>query len=117
MHVGRHTTAQSAEIQFFGVHLSMWLSVGKRMPRRNAPDNFFFRGTGLPTVMRKNQPLVPRSNIAGSWTRGGGYWTALIPDSENSLKYRLINRLCQLIQVWVMVRLTRTLTLTWHTIS
>ena len=22
--------------------------------------------------MRKNQPLVPRSNIAGSWTRGGG---------------------------------------------
>ena len=34
--------------------------------------NFFFCGTGLPTVMRKNQPLVPRSNIAGSWTRGGG---------------------------------------------
>ena len=25
--------------------------------------NFFFRGTGLPTVMRKNQPLVPRSNF------------------------------------------------------
>ena len=23
----------------------------------------FFRGTGLPTVMRKNQPLVPRSNF------------------------------------------------------
>ena len=22
--------------------------------------------------VRKNQPLVPRSNIAGSWTRGGG---------------------------------------------
>ena len=27
--------------------------------------NFFFRGTGLPTVMRKNQPLVPRSNFGG----------------------------------------------------
>ena len=34
--------------------------------------NFLFRGTGLPTVMRKNQPLVPRSHIAGSWARGGG---------------------------------------------
>ena len=34
---------------------------------------FFFCGTGLPTAVRKNQPLVPRSNIAGSWTRGGGY--------------------------------------------
>ena len=22
--------------------------------------------------VRKNRPLVPRSNIAGSWTRGGG---------------------------------------------
>ena len=22
--------------------------------------------------MRKNQPLVPQSNIAGSWARGGG---------------------------------------------
>ena len=33
---------------------------------------FFFRGTGLPTAVRKNRPLVPRSNIAGSWTRGGG---------------------------------------------
>ena len=32
--------------------------------------NFFFRGTGLPTAVRKNQPLVPRSNTAGSWTRG-----------------------------------------------
>ena len=29
--------------------------------------------TGFPTAVRKNQPLVPRSNIAGSWTRGGGY--------------------------------------------
>ena len=53
MHVGRHTTAQSAEIQFFGVHLSVWLSVGKER----------VCGTGLPTVMRKNQPLVPRSNF------------------------------------------------------
>ena len=33
------------------------------MLRRNAPEIFFFRGTGLPTVMRKNQPLVPRSNF------------------------------------------------------
>ena len=29
-------------------------------------------GTGLPTAVRKNQPLVPRSNIAGSWAQGGG---------------------------------------------
>ena len=34
------------------------------MPRRNAPE-IFFRGTGLPTVMRKNQPLVPPSNFWG----------------------------------------------------
>ena len=58
------------------------------MSQRNAPDNFFprygfahgcaqeptpgsavkFRGKSV----RKNRPLVPRSNIAGSWTRGGG---------------------------------------------
>ena len=38
---------------------------------------FFFRGMGLPTVMRKNQPLVPRSNFGGKacartapWFRG-----------------------------------------------
>ena len=77
MLVGRHTTAQSAEIQSFGVHLSMWLSVGKEGMRGHAHPGamrrkFFFCGTGLPTVMRKNQPLVPRSNIAGSWTLGGG---------------------------------------------
>ena len=30
-----------------------------------------FRGKSV----RKNRPLVPRSNIAGSWTRGGGYIT------------------------------------------
>ena len=47
------------------------------MSRRNAPENFFFRGTGLPRVMRKNQPLVPRSNFGGKacartacWFRG-----------------------------------------------
>ena len=39
--------------------------------------NFFFRGTGLPTAVRKNQPLVPRSNLGGKvcartnpWFRG-----------------------------------------------
>ena len=79
MHVGRHTTAQSAEIHSFGVHLLMWLTVRKeseRMPRRNAPQ-IVFRGTGLPTVMHKNQPLVPRSNFGGKactrtapWFRG-----------------------------------------------
>ena len=38
---------------------------------------FFFCGTGLPTVMRKNQPLVPRSNFGRKacarttpWLRG-----------------------------------------------
>ena len=55
------------------------------MPRCNAPRacpgamrrKFFFRGTGLPTVMRKTQPLVPRSNFGGKacartarWFRG-----------------------------------------------
>ena len=51
---------------------------------------FFFRGTGLPTVMRKNQPLVPRSNFGGKacartspWFRGQ---TLLVPgDGENWL--------------------------------
>ena len=28
------------------------------MSRCNAPENFFFRGTGLLTAVRKNQPLV-----------------------------------------------------------
>ena len=52
------------------------------MPRRNAPKNFF-PGTGLPTVMRKNQPLVPRSHFGGKacastapWFRGQ---TLLVP--------------------------------------
>ena len=78
MHIGRHTTAQSTEIHSFGVHLSTWLTVvncgkgkGTHVPAQRA-GNFFFRGTGLPTAVRKNQPLVPQSNIAGSWTRGGG---------------------------------------------
>ena len=55
------------------------------MPRRNAPENFFSAVRGCPRscartnpwfrgriLVRKNQPLVPRSNIAGSWTQGGG---------------------------------------------
>ena len=59
------------------------------MSRRNAPEIFFFPRYGVahgcaqePTPgsavkfrgnsVRKNQPLVPRSNIAGSWARGGG---------------------------------------------
>ena len=53
------------------------------MPRRNARKFFFFRGTGLPTVVRKNQPLVPRSNFGGKacartapWFRGQ---TLLVP--------------------------------------
>ena len=65
MHVGRHTTAQSAEIHSFGVHLSMWLTVGKDTILAQYTGKFCFRGTGLPTVMRKNQPLVPRSNFGG----------------------------------------------------
>ena len=47
------------------------------MSWRNAPEIFFFRGTGLPTAVRKNQPLVPRSNLGGKvcartnpWFRG-----------------------------------------------
>ena len=52
------------------------------MPWRNAPE-IFFRGTGLPTAVRKNQPLVPRSNLGGKvcartnpWFRGQ---TLLVP--------------------------------------
>ena len=41
------------------------------MPRRITPEKIF-RSAGLPTVMHKNHPLVLRSNIAGSWARGGG---------------------------------------------
>ena len=59
------------------------------MSRRNAPAIFFSPRYGAahghaqePTPgsavefwgksVRKNRPLVPRSNIAGSWARGGG---------------------------------------------
>ena len=58
------------------------------MPWRNAPENFFsavrgcprscartnpwFRGQIFGGNVRKNRPLVPRSNIAGSWAQGGG---------------------------------------------
>ena len=65
------------------------------MSWRNAPENFFFPRYGVahgcaqePTPgsavkfrgkgVRKNQPLVPRSNMAGSWTRGGGVPNYLI---------------------------------------
>ena len=53
------------------------------MPRRNAPEKKISRSTGLPTVVRKNQPLVPRSNFGGKacartapWFRGQ---TLLVP--------------------------------------
>ena len=54
------------------------------MPRRNAPENIFPAVRGwLPTVVRKNQPLVPRSNFGGKvcartapWFRGQ---TLLVP--------------------------------------
>ena len=53
------------------------------MSWRNAPEIFFFRGTGLPTAVRKTQPLVPRSNLGGKvcartdpWFRGQ---TLLVP--------------------------------------
>ena len=59
------------------------------LPRSNQPLKIFFPRYGVahgcaqePTPgsavkfrgesVRKNQPLVPRSNIAGSWTQGGG---------------------------------------------
>ena len=81
MLVRRRTTAQSAEIQSFGVHLSMCLIVGKERahtPRRYgaahgraqepAPGSAVeFWGESV----RRNRRLVPRSNIAGSWTPGG----------------------------------------------
>ena len=59
MHVGRHTTAQSAEIHSFGVHLSTWLTVGKertRMSRRNAPENFFSAVRGCPPPCARTNP-------------------------------------------------------------
>ena len=58
------------------------------MPWRNTPENFFLRYGAArghaqePTLgsafeflgesMRKNRPLVPRSNITGSKAHGGG---------------------------------------------
>ena len=49
---------------------------GMHFPAQRA-GKFFFRGTGLPTAVRKNQPLVPRSNLGGKvcartnpWFRG-----------------------------------------------
>ena len=58
------------------------------MPWRNTPQNFFPRygaahshaqeptpGSAVEFLgesVRKNRPLVLRSNIAGSWARGGG---------------------------------------------
>ena len=87
MHVGRHTTAQSAEIHSFGVHLSTWLTVGKqraRMSRRKAPEKLDGAAHGHaqePTPgsvvefwgkrVSKKRPLVPRSDIACSWARRG----------------------------------------------
>ena len=38
------------------------------MPRRIAPENFF-RNTGLPTIMRKNQPLVRGRILGGKCAR------------------------------------------------
>ena len=64
---------------------------GTHVPAQCA-GKFFFRGTGLPTAVRKNQPLVPRSNLGGKvcartdpWFRGqtlpvpghGGYLLSL----------------------------------------
>ena len=49
---------------------------GTHVPAQRA-GKFFFRDTGLPTAVRKNQPLVPRSNFGGKvcartdpWFRG-----------------------------------------------
>ena len=50
---------------------------GDPISQSQRAGKFFFRGTGLPTVMRKNQSLVPRSNFVGKtcartapWFRG-----------------------------------------------
>ena len=77
---------------------------GTHVPAQRA-GNFFFRGTGLPTAVRKNQPLVPRSNLGekvcartNPWFRGqtllvlghggGGYYvhsaTPPPPPKKNS---------------------------------
>ena len=42
--------------------------------------------------MRKNQPLVPRSNIAGSWARGGGgYQPTVVPLTATHGRLRAID--------------------------
>ena len=55
---------------------------GTHVPAQRA-GKLFFRGTRLPTAVRKNQPLVPRSNLGGKvcartdpWFRGQ---TLLVP--------------------------------------
>ena len=58
------------------------------MPRCNAPKKIFC-GTGLPTVICKNQPLVPQLNLGGKacartapWFRGQ---TLLVPGHTGEL--------------------------------
>ena len=45
--------------------------------------SIFFRGTGLPTAVFKNQPLVPRSNLGGKVCARTDHWfrgqTLLVP--------------------------------------
>ena len=72
---------------------------GTHVPAQRA-GKFFFRGTGLPTAVRKNQPLVPRSNLGGKvcartnpWFRGqtllvlghggGGYMCVWYPAQDS----------------------------------
>ena len=66
----RCTAAQFAEIQPFGVHLSMCLPLGEeraRIPRRNAL--VFSCGAGLLMVVCKNQPPGFRGQILGESVR------------------------------------------------
>ena len=92
MHVGRHTIAQSAEIHSFGVHFVNVVNCGKgeaahtagatrrkkNFPRYGAAHSHAQEPTPGSAIefwgerVCKNHPLVPRSNIAGSWARGGG---------------------------------------------
>ena len=52
--------------------LEKFVSAVRGCPRSCARTNPWFRGRILGENVRKNRPLVPRSNIAGSWARGGG---------------------------------------------
>ena len=75
MHVGRHTTAQSAEIHTFGVHLSTWLTVGKeraRMSRCNAPENFFSAVRGCPRPCARTNPWFRGQTLPVPGHGGGG---------------------------------------------